>query len=211
MVIAINSGCYTEGIFPPNIRKRGPVGLSHQLNNSKHHQSQLLSVMATSNPPPPGLTSQTSISIESLRSQAQSHLEEISQSLAAEHLSRLTKDAELQKYAKRKPSPAQSIPETKGPRLRPASDVLDRLKHDSALDASEYHVGYLERFDGVLEMPVTQWVRESTDEDFIPQHRIRWIKRRRQGEEDVVWSRDERIDRIFGSGNGNGNVNESGG
>ena len=84
--------------------------------------------------------------------------------------------------------------------------MLDRIKHDSSLSTSEYVIGYLERFDGIMEMPASNWIRESTDEDFIPQHRIRWIKRRQlAGEvavEDVVWSRDERIDKIFGSRSG---------
>jgi uncharacterized protein (UPF0248 family) len=139
-------------------------------------------------------------------------LQEIELEKATEHLDRLSKDAELQKYAKQRRSsrsPANaSESEAKGPRLRTAQDVLDRVKHDPSLSTSEYVIGYLERFDGIKEMPVSNWIRESTDEDFIPQHRIRWIKRRQlAGEdavEDVVWSRDERIDKIFGSRSGTG-------
>lgn len=62
-------------------------------------------------------------------------------------------------------------------------------------------------------MNVAEWmrVREVMDVEFIPMHRIRWFKRVTaegegggdgQGlgmEEEVVWHRDERIDRIFGS------------
>jgi uncharacterized protein (UPF0248 family) len=163
--------------------------------------------------PTPRNTSQTSKSIENLRAQAQSHLQEIEQEKASEHLDRLSKDVELQKYAKQRksslsPANPSSPPEsdTKGPRLRTAQDVLDRIKHDSSLSTSEYVIGYLERFDGIMEMPVSNWIRESTDEDFIPQHRIRWIKRRQlageEAVEEVVWSRDERIDKIFGSRSG---------
>lgn len=47
-------------------------------------------------------------------------------------------------------------------------------------------------------MPMTMWVRESTDEDFIPQHRIKYFKRNSDGE--VVWDREGRIDKFFGSG-----------
>ena len=42
------------------------------------------------------------------------------------------------------------------------------------------------------------WVRETSDEEFIPQQRIRYIKRNSDGE--VVWDREARIDKIFGSG-----------
>lgn len=68
------------------------------------------------------------------------------------------------------------------------------------MNVQEYVIGYLERFDGMLEMPVSSWVRESTDEEFIPQHRIRYIIRRRPGDDEMVWGRDERVDLVFGSG-----------
>lgn len=46
------------------------------------------------------------------------------------------------------------------------------------------------------------WIRESTDEEFIPQHRIKYFKR--EGDGEIVWNRDERIDKIFGTGLGHG-------
>jgi len=62
-------------------------------------------------------------------------------------------------------------------------------------------VAYLERFEGIKEMPVTNWISESTDEEWIPQHRIRYFKVvREDGTYEVVWNRDDRIDKIFGSG-----------
>ena len=95
------------------------------------------------------------------------------------------------------PPPAEKLPP-----LRTAADVLNRLRHDPDMNVNlgEYVIGYLERFDGMQEMPVADWVRESTHEEFIPQHRIRYIIRRRQGDDELVWGRDERIDRIWGSG-----------
>lgn len=47
-------------------------------------------------------------------------------------------------------------------------------------------------------MPITMWIRETTDEDFIPQHRIKYFKR--NSDTKIVWDREERIDQIFGSG-----------
>ena len=51
-------------------------------------------------------------------------------------------------------------------------------------------------------MSMDLWLREPTEEDFVPQHRIRYFKMHQS--EEVVWSRDERIDKIFGSGLGDG-------
>ena len=65
-------------------------------------------------------------------------------------------------------------------------------------------IGYLERFDGVKEMPWALWLDESTEEDFIPQHRIKYFKRVGTGE--VGWDREGRIDKIFGTGLGDGEL-----
>lgn len=62
-------------------------------------------------------------------------------------------------------------------------------------------VGYLERFDGIKETPASNWITDVTEEDWIPQHRIKYFKRMDEfGNSEVVWDRDQRIDRIFGSG-----------
>jgi uncharacterized protein (UPF0248 family) len=78
--------------------------------------------------------------------------------------------------------------------------VLDRIRWDPSYDSGEYVVGYLDRFGGNLEMRVSSWLNESTEEDWIPQHRIRYFKRLRRGvDEEVVWDRLARVDRVFGS------------
>jgi len=78
--------------------------------------------------------------------------------------------------------------------------VLNRLRWDPALHASNFIIGYLERFSGLQELRADLWIRDSTDEDFIPQHRIKYFKKVTKGNEEIVWDRDERIDLIFGSG-----------
>jgi uncharacterized protein (UPF0248 family) len=72
------------------------------------------------------------------------------------------------------------------------------MRWDSGLDMENFTIGYLERFEGIKEMPMSKWIRETSDEDFIPQHRIKYFKRSTDGE--VVWDREGRIDKIFGSG-----------
>jgi uncharacterized protein (UPF0248 family) len=89
------------------------------------------------------------------------------------------------------------------PRLRPASDVLSRLRWDANIDIDDYIVGYDDRFLGEREMPVAQWKAELTDEAFIPGHRILYFRRKSDGVK--VWDRERRVDLVFGSGVSRGN------
>ncbi|KAF2841665.1 hypothetical protein M501DRAFT_581011 [Patellaria atrata CBS 101060] len=84
-------------------------------------------------------------------------------------------------------------------KLRPAQDVLARLRHDPEYRIEEFVVGYVDRFKGFLEVPAGEWRDNSSDEEFVPMHRVAYFKRR-GGE--VVWHRGERVDRVFGSGAG---------
>ena len=65
-------------------------------------------------------------------------------------------------------------------------------------------MGYLDRHEKEpLEMNVTEWkggVSDVTDEEFIPQHRILYFRRKGDPEGRKVWERASRLDRIFGSG-----------
>ncbi|OKL62734.1 hypothetical protein UA08_01134 [Talaromyces atroroseus] len=84
------------------------------------------------------------------------------------------------------------------PKLRPAEDVISRLRWDPSFDAADYVVGYLDRFIGEKEVPVSLWKSEQTDEEFIPMHRVLYFKRRSDGQR--VWDRQKRIDLIFNTG-----------
>lgn len=93
-------------------------------------------------------------------------------------------------------------------KLRPASDVLNRLRWDPNLDPADYIVGYEDRFLGAKEMGLVKWKTEQTDEEFIPQHRILYFRKKYNDEDDgkgdLVWERLTRIDKVFGSGVGAG-------
>ena len=112
------------------------------------------------------------------------------------------------------PSTARKLPVRSAPsatsapvssnKLRPASDILNRLRWDENLDPSDYIVGYEDRFLGAKEMTLQKWKTEQTDEEFIPQHRILYFKRRSEDGGEVVWERATRVDKIFGSGVGSG-------
>ncbi|KAK6497144.1 hypothetical protein TWF506_004619 [Arthrobotrys conoides] len=84
-------------------------------------------------------------------------------------------------------------------KLRPSHEVFNRLKWDSKYDASAYVIGYEDRFRGVLEIGVDKWKTEMSDEEFVPMHRVVYFKERKTG--DILWDREKRIDKIFGSGN----------
>ena len=95
-------------------------------------------------------------------------------------------------------------------KLRPASDVLHRLRWDPSLDPANYIVGYEDRFLGAKETNLEKWKTEQTDEEFIPQHRILYFKRRGgDGDAEVVWERATRIDKLFGSGAGSGEAKDT--
>jgi uncharacterized protein (UPF0248 family) len=93
-------------------------------------------------------------------------------------------------------------------KLRPAADVLHRLRWDPNLDPNEYSIGYEDRFLGPRETSLEKWKTEQTDEEFIPQHRILYFKKKGgdDGKGEVVWERATRIDKVFGSGAGAGDA-----
>ncbi|PHH74321.1 hypothetical protein CDD80_3160 [Ophiocordyceps camponoti-rufipedis] len=72
---------------------------------------------------------------------------------------------------------------------------MSRIRWDPSLDPSDYTVGYRDRFAGVRERSLEGWTAESTDEDFIPQHRIVYFRRRSDGA--LVWDRRSRVDAVF--------------
>ena len=168
-----------------------------------------------------------SVSVEdtrlaSLRNLAQQHLAQIENGKAQEHEEEVKRMAELKREARRRDGTqvlnqiSSADPKEKAARMRPAEgmccspqspaglivrkDVLNRLRWEPGIDISQYAVGYLDRFGGCLELPAARWIRDSTEEEWVPQHRIRYFKRVIEGREEVVWDRDERIDKVFGSG-----------
>lgn len=99
---------------------------------------------------------------------------------------------------KSKASKATVPQDQSGTKLRPASDILSRLRWDPNIDSGDYVVGYDDRFMGCLEAPLDNWKTEQTHEEFIPQHRILYFKRKSDGV--VVWDRESKKDLLFGNG-----------
>ncbi|KAM9310350.1 leukocyte receptor cluster member 9 isoform 2-T2 [Pholidichthys leucotaenia] len=90
----------------------------------------------------------------------------------------------------------------KKPRMRTADDVISRILWDPSVDGSEFVVGYVDRFLGVLERPFSDfnWDTNPCDCDYsvelaLPRHRIQYFTYRGQR----IWDRHTRTDRVFGS------------
>jgi len=163
-------------------------------------------------------------SISRLRQIAENHLQEIDEENQLANMAETKRIQDLERYTKRRRGKEGNAPgsnSTLTPKMRSAQgtykchfqssngwcvliwpiDVLHRLQWDEDLDISQFRVGYLERFDGIKETPASNWITEVTDEEWIPQHRIKYFKRvDPSGVSEVVWDRDQRIDTIFGSG-----------
>lgn len=89
------------------------------------------------------------------------------------------------------PSPSKRLP--------PASQILSRLRWDPAHTPFDYEVGYLDRFEGLMWLPLEQWGKETEDDEFIPEHRIRIFRRIVKGTGGaVVWDRDKRTCKLGG-------------
>ncbi|KAL7969685.1 hypothetical protein HDV63DRAFT_410583 [Trichoderma sp. SZMC 28014] len=112
-------------------------------------------------------------------------------------ISGANKDSRAKKTDSSKPSLKAVKPPGAG-KLRSAIDALNRIRWDVSMDSSDYLVGYEDRFIGAQEKALDSWKTEQTDEEFIPQHRILYFKRKSDGV--IVWDRRSRVDTLFGSG-----------
>ncbi|XP_037836212.1 leukocyte receptor cluster member 9 isoform X2 [Kryptolebias marmoratus] len=90
----------------------------------------------------------------------------------------------------------------KKPRMRTADEVISRILWDPSVDTSEFVVGYVDRFLGVMERPFCDfsWDTNPCDCDYstelaLPRHRIQYFTHKGHR----VWDRHTRTDRVFGS------------
>jgi len=89
-----------------------------------------------------------------------------------------------------KSTPAES--KTKK-RLRPEEEVFHQIEWDPEIDKEKCIIGYLDRFEGIREVPFRSFLRVHEDAfDGVPLHRIRYFR----FDDTKVWDRDARIDAI---------------
>ena len=92
------------------------------------------------------------------------------------------------------PSPSTPASPSSSKKFPPAAQVLSRLRWDPAHKLFDYEVGYLDRFEGLMWLPLEQWGKATEEEDFIPEHRIRVFRKvGRDGTKSVVWDREGRV------------------
>ncbi|CAF9928169.1 MAG: hypothetical protein GOMPHAMPRED_004612 [Gomphillus americanus] len=108
------------------------------------------------------------------------------------------KGKQKQKQKQKAPAPTSSDDEEEPKRayLRPASDILNRFHHDRRykFNIDDYIIGYQDRFVGIKEIPLQKWTKDYTAQEFIPQTRIRYFKRKSDGV--VIWDRNAKIDLV---------------
>ena len=84
-------------------------------------------------------------------------------------------------------------------KLRTVMDVVHRIQWDEKYDPKDFIVGFLDRFDGLVEeeFQYFDWSDVTTVDDWesfcIPKHRVYYFKQR--GE--IVWDRRTRTDKMF--------------
>lgn len=80
-----------------------------------------------------------------------------------------------------------------------ASQVLSRLRWHPVHAAHDYEVGYLDRFEGLMWLPLEKWGKATEEEDFVPEHRIRVFRRVGEGGlRETVWDREARVCQLDG-------------
>ncbi|XP_077454223.1 leukocyte receptor cluster member 9 [Stigmatopora argus] len=119
-----------------------------------------------------------------------------------EQVRKKQKKKKAKKYKAGKPKENEGDDVNKKPRMRTADDIISRILWDPSVDASEFIVGYVDRFLGVLDRPFSDfnWDLNPYDCDYttdlaIPRHRIQYFSHRGHR----VWDRHSRTDRVFGS------------
>lgn len=132
--------------------------------------------------------------LDSLSSTSESDLPYVSMSKRGGTLSKAR--AKRHRKEQHRSGPIQPAAATS---LRPAQDVMSRIRHDGDLQVSDYVVGYRDRHVGIMEKAVENWSVEGVEEEeFVPQHRVVYFKR--VSDDHIVWDREKRIDEIFWSG-----------
>ncbi|RMY63018.1 hypothetical protein D0863_10752 [Hortaea werneckii] len=91
------------------------------------------------------------------------------------------------------PTYIPTLPTNPGQRFRDARTAMEFLLYGPSHANTDYEVGYHDRFEGLKWIALGEWGKKGVDEeDFIPLHRIRKLRRVADGT--VVWDREKRID-----------------
>ena len=90
--------------------------------------------------------------------------------------------------------------------MKTAADVIKRIEWDELMPRESFVIGYLDRFEGLVEDNFTKFSNwgNLVDAEYealaIPQHRIEYFKYRGT----KVWDKKSKLDLVFGSSGDNG-------
>jgi len=85
---------------------------------------------------------------------------------------------------------------TKKPPLRTSEEVYKRIKWDPDYDKRDFIIGYIDRFDGLMEAPFEIFeTGDVSTENFVPWHRVQYFKK--VSTDTILWDRRIRKDDIF--------------
>ena len=70
-------------------------------------------------------------------------------------------------------------------KLRTAKNIIDKITWDERLNSTEFRVGYLDKYDGILEIPFSE-----LEQSEIKEYRIEYFKHNGK----VVWDKKKRLD-----------------
>lgn len=73
-------------------------------------------------------------------------------------------------------------------------EIFERIKWDASIPQELVVIGYLDRFEGIKEIPFVDFKGVHEDLEGVPMHRIRYFKLNGT----IVWDRDNRIDLLTG-------------
>ncbi|KAL8820823.1 MAG: hypothetical protein Q9223_001047 [Gallowayella weberi] len=169
-------------------------------SNSEHRRGEIKDndpyiVQSNEEEPFPRVSETETPELQALSSESESDRIPVSLSRRSGKVSKAKLKRSRKQNQQRSSSQDSSIPY-----LRTAQELMNRIQHDDSLQISDYLVGYEDRHCGIMWKSLAEWleIKETEEEDFIPQHRIRYFKR--QSDDHVVWDRERRLDEIFGSG-----------
>lgn len=76
--------------------------------------------------------------------------------------------------------------------MKTSKEVYNRILHDSTFDPKDFIIGYVDRFHGISEIPLTSWIVDQMHENYIPWHRVVYFKDKHRW----VWDRKRKLDGI---------------
>lgn len=78
-------------------------------------------------------------------------------------------------------------------KLKTSEEIFNQIRWDPKYNVDDFVIGYLDRFEGLKETRMSQWViKDTSEEEFIPWHRVYYFKQNGL----IVWDRKARLNTL---------------